>query len=304
MDRLQKAILENIKTGYFAGKRFQVPSNPNSGRAYYLANINDNLFEKMSAKTRKAYVGGNGKELEGKMCALRSSSAMTFNLLGNNPVSFSGDNRIAKGTYSNTFEVPFYTLKREVSNHPANLDAYMECGKEAIACEMKMMEWFSSPGKLKEAYTNPDNYDIPKTEATKFVSFAQSLMEDRTKADSDKFACKFNNYDAFQMFKHTLALFTACKKGEIKPERLTLVNCVWELSDTKFLSDKDKSRYDKLHTKEISEFAHFKAEAKPIIELFKSAFNIDFDIEYYSMRDFAALIDMRDARRKYLERYI
>lgn len=41
----------------------------------------------MSDRTRGFFEAGSGEELKDKMFALRSSSAMTFNLLGNDSIT-------------------------------------------------------------------------------------------------------------------------------------------------------------------------------------------------------------------------
>ena len=55
-------------------------------RLYYLKRLEDNLAVPMSDGVRAMYEGGSGNEPDWKMCSIRSSSAMTFNLLGNGPV--------------------------------------------------------------------------------------------------------------------------------------------------------------------------------------------------------------------------
>ena len=61
-----------------------------SARQFYLARLEDNLVRPLSARHRAEYARGSGGELEGKMNALRSSSAMTFNLLGNGRCELEG----------------------------------------------------------------------------------------------------------------------------------------------------------------------------------------------------------------------
>ena len=53
---------------------------------YYLKRLDDNLVTPMPERVRAMYESGSGSELDWKMCSIRSSSAMTFNLLGNGPV--------------------------------------------------------------------------------------------------------------------------------------------------------------------------------------------------------------------------
>ena len=53
---------------------------------YYLKNLADNLEHPMEHTTEDAYGSGSGNELRVKMRALHSSSALTFNLFGNDAV--------------------------------------------------------------------------------------------------------------------------------------------------------------------------------------------------------------------------
>ena len=119
---------------------------------FYFQEFDDNLIEPMSEKTNTAYGSADGNELEEKMRALRSSSAMTYNLLGNGTVKVKEDSPFfVPGKYMVSYEKQLATIKR--NPHKANLDAYLEGEKQLIFCEMKMTEWlFNRPGYLRESY--------------------------------------------------------------------------------------------------------------------------------------------------------
>jgi hypothetical protein len=124
-----------------------------SARQFYLKDLWDNLIEPMSAQTWSSFKNGSGNPLN-TMPALRSSAAMTYNLLGNTHAKLRGNERIDSGAYSVTFEKQLRPLRKGEGGLPDNLDAYLYCDKhkDTAACEMKMVEWlFSVPGKLRRA---------------------------------------------------------------------------------------------------------------------------------------------------------
>lgn len=82
-------ILEYLKKSYENATNKQMISDldMNSKQApYYFRFLEDNLIEPMSEVTLKRYSQADGNELEQKMKALRSSSAMTYNIIGNDHV--------------------------------------------------------------------------------------------------------------------------------------------------------------------------------------------------------------------------
>ena len=271
---------------------------------FYLKNLDDNLIYAMNAKHKAEYGEGSGNELEGKMLALRSSSAMTFNLLGNHSVKVEGDKRIGKGEYSIEYEKKLPTLK---AGGPANLDVclYIKSIQEGILCEMKMLEWLlSSPDGLKSAYFDEKNYEHPEAYQC-FSKLAEKLVEKEVVEDVRK--PRFKHYDALQMFKHTLAAYNGCcKKDELPPlKKLTLVNCVWEfpLSEIEKLPEKIRLRYDERVKLERVEFKRFQdIMMKDVQDLFKRR-GIDFAIEYYSVVDFLNMLEKKAYEKEYLKRY-
>lgn len=124
----------------------------------------------MDAQHAAEYGDGSGNELDSKMQALRSSSALTFNTFGNGPVALNGDCFLPKGTYSVAYEYQLSTLVR--NPNPANLDARLVRDNDGCAMhfEFKMLEWLTSqPAPLRPAYLDPENYLIPREDAELFV---------------------------------------------------------------------------------------------------------------------------------------
>jgi hypothetical protein len=279
-----------------------------SARQFYLKDLRDNLIEPMSTKTLSSYKMGSGNELDDKMRALRSSSAMTYNLLGNTAVKLRGNERIDSGTYAVTFEKQLHTLRKGEGGHPANLDAFLYCAQlqEAVACEMKLMEWLFKPGKLRSAYLSKKNYD-DEPAASVFISVAQNLIAPAIDYEGKlmpvtEYCPVMQRYDAFQIFKHALACYNECQKNPLALKKLTLLNCVWELPCPERLSCFAKQKYQSYEDIEHQEFADFYRATLPIRQIF-AGIGVDFDICYYSLPEFLSLIEKDATSIRYLNRY-
>lgn len=314
MDKYTKAILTLLK-GKFIEVVGNCPfQNGSEARDFYVKVLEDNLYKPMDEDSHEEYGEGNGNEIDsGKMNALRSSSAMTYNLFWNRIARITKaqihGSVIGDGVYSVEFEKKYHTLKPSVSNVAANLDALLYCQnkKEAIACEMKMTEWiFNKPGALRAKYLNPENY-IDVNAGKVFVTIAKELILPNDYDDPDEIKpespCRMTRYDAFQMFKHAVACYTACVSEEArKIKKLTLVNCAWTLSTPEVLEPKHKERYLREEECELAEFEQFKEIMAPVKSLF-AAMDVDFDICFYNFNDFLALLDKTSDELEYLRRY-
>ena len=311
MDKYTRAIMTLIKNVFENVVGVRDYQTESEARTYYLKNLDDNLYEPMDEAAKKAYGEGTGNEIaSGKMNALRSSSALTYNLFYNGVAKFnSGSARIGTGCYSVEFEKQYPTLKRSVSGLPANLDAFLYCEDtfEAVACEMKMMEWiFNKPGNLRNKYLSPANYineDVGKV----FVAIAKELILQSDYSDpdviQDEYPCRMTRYDAFQMFKHIVACESACSSEESrKIKKLTVVNCAWTLAIPEVLEQKYCERYLHEEACEYREFEEFKHIMQPVKKLFADI-GVDFDICFYSVNDFLALMEKNEDELNYLRRY-
>lgn len=188
--------------------------------------------------------GGSGGELKdkntpAKMKSIRSSSAMTYNLLGNKRIDLiKGTERLSEGIYDIEYEKQLYTIRK--NSQPANLDAYLykKNTQEAIFCEMKMMEWIlNKPGFLKEAYSDAGVYysnaandskttdaflkaieilksEMPTYEETLYCKSPEKaeipVLNNKGKQRNEAVKGRvqhFYRYDAWQMFKHTLGIY-------------------------------------------------------------------------------------------------
>lgn len=309
MDPYARAILsltKNIFENTVGVRPYQTGSE---ARTYYLERLDDNLCKPMEEAAKTAYGRGTGNEIaSGKMNALRSSSALTYNLFGNGKANFDPvHSRIGAGSYSVAYEQQYHTLKPSVSGMPANLDAFLYCEDtgEAVACEMKMLEWLlNKPGELRSKYLEPSHY-LTEEAGRVFTAVARELLrpEDQNAAAADSFPCRMLRYDAFQMFKHAVACYTACLSEEKrKIRKLTLVNCIWTLPVPEVLEYRHCQRYRQDEACERREFEDFRQVMQPVVKLFGDS-GVDFEICLYSFGEFLALMKKKPDEVAYLRRY-
>ena len=304
----------------------------------YFKEVGYNLwagYEKDGARVQyphfKEYGGADGGELKdsektpAKMKSIRSSSAMTYNILGNESVEMKGTERFSEGTYKVEYEKKLYTIKR--SPHPANLDAYLykKDSQEAIFCEMKMMEWiFNKPGSLRKAYYDAEKYYSSAAADTKTTDAFLKAIE-MLKAEMPNNKGIFYRYDAWQMFKHTLGIYnmtsditrkeisrsianSRAKNGRAIAEvpelhKVTLLNVVFEPSESLFTGEL-KEIYQRVKKLEHENFEQFKeAMVKSgVVKAFERDCHIDFDIQYMSAAQFMDCFELGE-RKDFLERY-
>lgn len=297
MDKRHYELLSCIKQRYLDANghpAFQTEeTGPSlSARQFYLRDLEDNLVRPMDEIHVGEYSRGSGSELDDKMKALRSSSAMTFNILGNLHCKIEDiDGAVAAGDYDIAYEHQIPTLKRGM---PANLDALLE-GKDGnvVACEMKMLEWLTStPAKLKDKYLNPGNY-IFEDSAPTFIEAAANLNA------SPAFAC----YDFAQMFKHSLALYNAARSGKLPAKKLVLLNCAWEPPGSYGLTAETAEWVAQQTRQEHEGFREFKQLMEPAENLFAHELGIGFGIEYLPASELIDGLRYPEEERARLMRY-
>ncbi|MBR0406259.1 MAG: hypothetical protein IJI68_13820 [Eggerthellaceae bacterium] len=274
---------------------------------YYLKHLEDNLFEPMSKRHAAAYGKGSGKELDSKMKALRSSSAMTFNLLGNGTVEIGDDGLVPAGTFTVEYEHQLPTLKR--NPHPANVDAKLESldGSCRVYCEMKMAEWiFGKACGLRQQYLMPENYLVPEDDARMFCNLLSKLTKEGGYANG-RYQPLLDRYDALQMMKHAIGIYTdyhrTLEAGGKVPQKTVLVNCVWEMRDPGKLGSYE-DRYLRLLEQKHEQFDRFVDIVQPeMTELFARG-GTSFELCYYPFPNMLDLLNLEPKRKAYLERYI
>ena len=261
-----------------------------------------------------------------KMASIASSSAMTFNLLGNETATILTNDVLPHGTYNVQYEKQMYTVKKGSS--PANLDAFLsnEQNKTAIFCEMKMLEWLGNPSCLKEAYLNKDYYfaadyaniGYPVDAYQTFNELIEKLI-DRNKLTKAGYHSIFKRYDVWQMLKHLLSIYNytsfatqnAVNKFSKIPSmagkynRIILANIVNEfppelIEDTSIREDYFMAIQEE--RKESQYFIDIIMNSK-IPNLFKTNCNSGIEVKYITAKTFADNLDMTDTKRKYLKRY-
>lgn len=271
-----------------------------------------NLISPMAPQHICEYSKGSGGELENKgkvkakMRALRSSSAMTFNILSNescvieHPVKCS---HLSKGKYDIEYEYQLHTLRRSAAGNPANLDALLthHNGNEVIACEMKKLEWLSMPSKttypdgsrrvLKEAYLKAENYKYFERNSEQAQSFANLAAQINEQ-------CNNSRYDSAQMFKHSMALYNGVLENSFGAiNKLTLLNCVWEPS----FNVPDSI------SKKLKEEHEGRDMFLQMIDSIRTAFDkesVEFSVEYLTAKDLILFLRKTDEELNYLERYM
>lgn len=320
-------------TEIIASELHQIPTEKrDSNRKFYYADYKDNLIYPMAEKHVGEYSVADGGEMEAKgirpakMASLASSSAMTFNILGNLVAELECGFPFTPGTYEISYEKQMHTLN--IGSNPANLDAFLandDVG-EAIFCEMKMMEWLGKPGALKAAYLKADNY-FCKEAYEVFTAIAKVLRSTDTPNKDDVYPSIFTQYDGWQMFKHTLAIYNATShktkeafnkaktKNPIESmagrfKKITLANVVFEMDAALISDEKLRTAYSEAVEREHREAAQFidimlstKVNGIGLKELFKANCGVDFDICYKSVADFVAMFGKTADELEYLKRY-
>lgn len=269
---------------------------------YYLKRLEDNLVVPMSESVRAMYEGGSGGELDWKMCSIRSSSAMTFNLLGNGPV------RIASGKHAGSYDLAYeYQLPTLRNNpHPANLDAYLEGESEDVYCEMKMFEWLGTPHHaLRPDYLETTHYLIPREDADRFVALFRKLacvLVMGKGRQSERLSD--GRYDCLQMAKHLLAIYgKVANDPSYRPEKVTLLNCVWEFSNPSVLGCYE-AKYLEMQAEEHKGFERFAELAEEHVAPLFEAKGIQLAVEYATASELMEAIEYENKHRSRLERYI
>lgn len=302
MDAFTFRLLTHIKRAYETScgvARYElVDSGAAVGtRQFYVRDLTDNLIRPMSQRHQAEFSRGSGKELEDKMRALRSSSAMTFNVLGNESFTVRASSESCVETlppsrYHVTYEYQIPTLRRGL---PANLDALLHDGEgRAFACEFKFLEWvLGSPKTLRPAYFDRSSYRHAHASEV-FVPIAKDLESQG-----------FERLDYAQLFKHALALYNACAEGRFSlAHTLTLLNVVWEPPNiSEALSKDDLRQLATMCEDERREFAKFSEIMAPACKSFE-AFGAHFSTVYLPVSKLISVGSYPAAERERLYRYV
>ena len=279
---------------------------------YYLEELKDNLEHSMGDAAQHAYGSGSGNELRVKMRALHSSSALTFNLFGNDAVKlYPNEHNLTPGEYQVEYEKKLPALYGK-----ANLDACLSSENELLLFEMKMKEWlFDRKSSVSIRYQSeekrfPDRafYDAWHTAAKDVAvdNAKKTVTESGKKADSPLYIPKMQYVDVYQLMKHILGIYKGMFCSCVLPEKkkVTLVLGVWTIEDADFFGTDAKAVkiYDAYQTceKEMrQEFAAFHTAIAPIIQEF-AAQHIQFDVRLLTVREIISALHAENRRQRYL----
>ena len=306
VSKITKTIYGKLKDKYSEirpGLQFDTGISPTK-RDYYLCNLADNLIAPMDDIHLAQFANGAGCEMEENMYALYSSSAMTFNIFGNERCVFH-DGIFEYNQYEITYEKQLETLHPPPPHYqttPAHFDAMLTSpdSSEILFFEMKMIEWLRGKlSTLSNAYLREKRYFYPDSFPV-FRSMFWDLIDHSLNKTQDYVShCKV--YDVFQMSRHLLAIFNFIRKAKNKPKLVRLINCIWMLNDPTILGDKE-CEYRETLSKSQAEFDSFKKATKPVMALF-TQMNVAFDIQYISHKDLLYNMAKNDEEKVFLDRY-
>ena len=314
-------------------------------RRFYYKNYEDNLYCPLGDAALKAYDEGSGAETRptekiikgkliqspAKMASIVSSSAMTFNLLGNNPINVISDKLVPGGIYEVQYEKQMYTVKK--GSNPANLDAFLsnKHKKVAVFCEMKFLEWLGSPGALKDSYLDENYFFKPDNSAVGhpidaysvfydvIMNLTARIVPDKKNPGHNLHQSIFTHYDAWQMLKHLLAIYNYTSfvtKSAVDSfgsypsmagvyDRIILLNVVNEFPVECIEDSIAREEYAEVMRQEQKEAQIFIdiINRSEITHLFDNNCNAGIEVKYVSAKQFSEEIEMSEDKRNYLKRY-
>ena len=259
------AVNKDLKESSFA------PEMKSSLKEYYLCNKTDNLYEI------------SNRNLDNRINAIRSSSAMIFNLLGQEDISI---NRNYYGEPE--YECKYPAIKdKKGKTHYARLDSVIlsKDKKQMIAIEAKMLEWLDTPKKLCHAYIDKERYIKQNDQVSCFISFFKELVK-----DNKRLRQKSSVFDAIQMTIHILSLYNYCCLEKEHPRSINLCNVVWNYD----------SKWYKTEEEEGMNYIRMTNEIFP--DIFKQK-DVNFKVEYLTFSSFKQRLKLSSDRVAYLKRY-
>lgn len=297
MNTIELEILEQLRSKFLqiSGREEDIFMNEADASTtnckYYLRDFKDNL---QSCETHlDDYSNKDKSENRWRvipMGALRSSAALTYNILGDyNEVDVKIDSieackywNISSGKYKLQYEWKWKTINRS----KANIDAYLHDNKGNchLFVEMKMLEPLTKSHPFEqeayEKYTNEKN--CPQRFISAFEFFKTHKPE---------------YFDAFQMLKHLLAIYNYFKEKNFdKRQYVVLLNCHWEPKN-QVVGD---ISLEKIYKKFDDTAALFEGMQVCFQELF-DVFNVDLALAHCNHSDLKSIVGK--VNDNYLERY-
>ena len=305
INKLRRFVRDVIRQRAKAALKKSTPPLDADNQNYYFTDYRENLLDKMSNEVCKAFAKGSGNELQRKMAAVYSSSAMTFNIFGNGPVEVKKNTcGWSVGKYTLQYERQLPVLKR---GGKANLDAQLIDGKEIIFFEMKMQEWlFYKPSRLVRAYLHDEARYYNREMCSVVKTLIKEIMN-KSASDDKSYSCRYKHFDAFQIIKHIIGIYNgvAGKKDEFaKAKKITLVVGDWTIptSVVKDMPADLQKIYKDIELEMQKETADFQKRLSDIQAMF-TAKNVSFSVEFRTVKEILSCLGKEEdkAGKRYLQ---
>jgi hypothetical protein len=213
------SVYETVLVKQIAWARSQgiplVSSKGERGRKCYTTTLEDNLFVPLSECTRISFEEGSGNELEGKMHALHSSSAIGVNVFEywnqqGDPTTIAELCGLCRKESSTADRIVF-EYKCQIDKRfpiPPNIDVVVHCKSNS------RIQQYGIECKFTEAYQGRGHGGMPEKYFEKDIDLWSDIPHLKELAASispnDK---HFNYLHAAQLIKHSLGLKQNCGKG-------------------------------------------------------------------------------------------
>lgn len=280
---------------------------------FYYNTYNENLFKGTLINHKEEFERAAGKEIKcnkygvQKMAAIKSSSALLFNTLGdNNYVVIKGE-IIPDGEYFLKYEKPLPAID---PRFPAYIDGYLENKSGVfVFIENKMLEYLQKPKNLSKSYLDCKKYQLwnfnPQA-AEAFQKLFRQFCDDSMRIANDEYKPN-TTYDIFQILIHSMAILTYLLKRKESVREVFLINTVWNIPEESygFLGDL-QGEYKKYWENEINGAESFsKGSLSHIQKIYKEALGNDVMFSFIFMRwsEFKDMIEMDEERKEYLKKY-
>ncbi|NLC67905.1 MAG: hypothetical protein GX754_03775 [Clostridiaceae bacterium] len=281
---------------------------------YYYETYSENLFKGTLVNHRAEFERAAGHEIEcngygvQKMAAIKSSSALLFNTLGDDKYVAIKGPVLPNGNFHLKYEEPLPAID---PRYPAYIDGFLKDENGMfIFIESKMLEYLNLPRKLKKAYLDCEQYQLWKIDPYAAKSF-QKLFEqsccDKSLSKNGEYKSVIPAYDIFQILIHSMAILTFLLKLKDNVKEVFLVNTVWNIPEksTDFLGE-DKEEYLGKWENVVTGVGHLQEYYLPEIqEIYKSALGneVIFSFCFLKWSDFKEMVEMDIERKEYLKKY-
>lgn len=169
---------------------------------YHTERLEDNLFRPLNLKTRDEFAQADGNELGGKMCSLRSSSALAVNFFDSwrgTPLDRLADALGAKGNFTELqFEQKY---SHGIRGFPPNIDVVLQA--KGVSAPLAIESKFAEPYDDKKPHPPLDPKYFPENRR---LWHDVGLAQCQSVAEAIGHGLSFVKLDAAQLLKHVLGL--------------------------------------------------------------------------------------------------